>query len=172
MQGVHCERIRKRVRIRKAASQRILGDHVLAGSDAHEERYIPKSSLPRVTLYDTPRKIRTLPRNLHTLRYFARKLREMAKPIEMLPRPSDEELAKIKSSWGTWGCEYSSHNRLHPKMACSQPRVLFLAFFQVVYRTFRGPTLMMRQHTSSRAKLLLFPTTNLCQRSLFVRTTT
>ena len=27
-----------------------------------------------------------------------------AKPIEVLPTPSADELAAIKSSWGTWSC--------------------------------------------------------------------
>ena len=30
-----------------------------------------------------------------------------ARPIEVLPAPSDEELKKIKSTWGTWGCGVS-----------------------------------------------------------------
>ena len=32
----------------------------------------------------------------------------MSKPIEILPTPSDDEIAKIKSSWGTWGCGVSN----------------------------------------------------------------
>ena len=32
----------------------------------------------------------------------------MGKPIEVLPTPSDAELKKIKSSWGTWGCDVSN----------------------------------------------------------------
>ena len=30
-----------------------------------------------------------------------------ARPIEVLPTPSAEELANIKGSWGTWGCGVS-----------------------------------------------------------------
>ena len=46
----------------------------------------------------------------------------MGPPIEMLPKPTDDEIAKIKSSWGTWGCEamplshalFFEHARLPP----------------------------------------------------------
>ena len=29
------------------------------------------------------------------------------RPIEVLPAPSSEEVAKIKGTWGTWGCDVS-----------------------------------------------------------------
>ena len=32
----------------------------------------------------------------------------MAKPIEILPTPTEAEIAEIKGSWGTWGCGVSN----------------------------------------------------------------
>ena len=53
----------------------------------------------------------------------------MSRAIEVLPPPSAEEAAKIKASWGTWGCGVSEFPWTYSE--CAAPRTSSVPSAQV-----------------------------------------